>query len=334
MSALLEGIRVLDLGQVYSGPYCGLLLAFMGAEVVKVEPPGGEVLRLGRAARENLALMMLNSSKKGIALDLKSPEGRELFLGLVRQADVLVENFAAGVMDRLGLGYEALRAANPRLVYASIKGYGSEGPYRDYPAMDFPIQAFAGIMAVTGYPDRPPVRAGVPVTDFLAGAHLLAGVLGALHHRQQTGEGQYVEVSLYDTAFPTLASALAGWFERGDDYRARSGNAYTGLDVAPYNAYEAVDGYVVILCLSDRHWQGLCQAMGRPELASDPRFASNVERARRREEVDALVGAWTAGLRRDAIFDKLREVHVPGAPVREPREVVRDPHLRARGIVL
>ena len=185
----LDGMLVLDLGQIYNGPYCGLLLGFMGARVLKIESPEGDIVRRRKRDVEPYPLVMLNSNKESVILDLKRSEGKALFLRLARRADVVVENFAAGVMDRLGLGWTVLHAENPRLVYASGTGFGLTGPYRDLPAMDLTIQAMSGIMNATGYPDRPPVKAGPAVCDFLGGVHLFAGVMSALVQRERTGQG-------------------------------------------------------------------------------------------------------------------------------------------------
>ena len=188
----LEGMLVLDLGQVYRGPYCGLLLSFMGARVLKIEPPEGDIVRRRKRNVEPYPLVMLNSNKESVVLDFKHPEGKALFLRLVRRADVVVENFAAGVMDRLGLGWDVLHAENPRLVFGTGKGFGLSGPYRDLPAMDLTIQAMSGIMNATGFPDLPPVKAGPAVCDFLAAVHLFGGIMSALLHRERSGEGQLV----------------------------------------------------------------------------------------------------------------------------------------------
>src|SRR6266852_9971844 len=196
----LEGMLVLDLGQIYNGPYCGLLLSFMGARVLKIEPPEADVVRRRKRNVEPYPLVMLNSNKESVVLDFKRPEGKALFLRLVRQADVVVENFAADVMDRLGLGWDVLHKENPRLVYGSGTGFGLTGPYKDLPAMDLTIQAMSGIMNATGYPDRPPVKAGPAVSDFLAGVHLCAGILAALLHRERGGQGQLVEVAMLEAS--------------------------------------------------------------------------------------------------------------------------------------
>lgn len=326
----LAGLKVLDLGQIYQGPYCGFLLAMAGATVVKVEPPGGEAVRGRRAA--TLPLAMLNGNKRGIVLNLKHDEGRRLFAGLARRFDVVLENYAPGVMDRLGLGADVLRAANPRLIYASSSGYGTWGPDRDRLAMDLTIQATSGAMHVTGWPDRPPVKAGPAFADFLGGTHLYAAILTALYERERTGVGRRVEIAMQDTVYPAMASNLTIFFEN-PDAQARTGNRHGGLGMAPYNAYAARDGHVTIMCVTPGHWTALLEAMQRPDLAADPRFATHETRSAIMEEVDGLVEAWTRRHSRAELQDLAQRHHFPCAPVRSLAEVVDDPHLHQRGML-
>jgi crotonobetainyl-CoA:carnitine CoA-transferase CaiB-like acyl-CoA transferase len=328
----LTGILVLDLGQVYNGPYCGLLLGFMGARVIKIEPPEGDVVRRRKRDVEPYPLVMLNSNKESVVLDLKHPEGKALFLRLVEKADVVVENFAAGVMDRLGLGWEVLRARNPRLVYGVGTGFGLNGPYRDLPAMDLTIQAMSGIMNATGFPDRPPVKAGPAVSDFLAGVHLFAGILGALLHRERTGQGQLVEVAMLEASIMALASAVGAFMDADGGVPERTANRHPALAIAPYNVYPSSDGYVAIFTASERHWHSIARVLGREDLLSDPAYSSTPARAARMEEIDAMVEAWTKQRSKEEIMAALTVAHVPCAPVRNAREVVNDPHLRARGV--
>src|SRR6266540_4884375 len=271
----LDGMLVLDLGQIYNGPYCGLLLGFMGARVIKVEPPEGDVVRRRKRDVEPYPLVMLNSNKESVVLDLKRPKGKSLFLRLVGKADVVVENFAAGVMDRLGLGWDVLRVENPRLVYGTGKGFGLDGPYRDLPAMDLTIQAMSGIMNATGYPDLPPVKAGPAVCDFLSGVHLCAGILGALLHRERTGQGQLVEVAMLEASVIALVSAIGSVMDgTAATVPERTGNRHPALSMAPYNVYPATDGHVAIFTASERHWHSVAKVLGREDLLSDPGFAS------------------------------------------------------------
>ncbi len=328
----LDGMLVLDLGQIYNGPYCGLLLGFMGARVLKIEAPEGDVVRRRKRDVEPYPLVMLNSNKESVVLDLKHPDGKALFLRLARKADAVVENFAAGVMDRLGLGWDVLRKENPRLVYASGTGFGLSGPYRDLPAMDLTIQAMSGIMNATGYPDRPPVKAGPAVCDFLAGVHLFSGVLAALLHRERTGQGQLVEVAMLDAAVMALASALGAYMDGDGNVPERTANRHPALAMAPYNVYPASDGYVAIFTASERHWHSVTRVLGREDLLSDPAFASTPARAAKMEEIDALVSDWTKARTKEQVLAELTRAHVPCAPVRTTREVVEDPHLRERNV--
>jgi len=328
----LQGLRVLDLGQIYAGPYAGFLLAMAGADVVKVEPPQGEFLRARAAVSGGIIpFAMLNANKRAITLNLKEPRGRELLLSLVERADVLLENYSATTLESLGLGWDCLRARNPRLVYASATGYGRSGPYRDFPAMDLTIQAMAGIMSVTGFPDRPPVKAGPAIVDYMGGVHLYAAIVTALVQRARTNEGQQVEVSLQEAIYPALSSNLGLHFAgKGTQ---RTGNRHGGLASSPYNVYPTSDGYIAIICVSEQHWRSLVATMGQPALADDERFRDLKGRVRNMDALDALIGAWTAPLTKEQAFRALIAADVPCAPVRDLDEVVGDTHMRQRGML-
>lgn len=329
--APLQDVRVIDLGQIYNGPYATLLLALAGADVIKVEPPRGDHLRSrGRVAGAGSPFVMLNSNKRGVTLDLKQPRGVELLTELVADADVIVENFRPGVMERLGVGPERLMEVNPRLIYASGSGFGRSGPYKDYPAMDLTIQAIAGVMSVTGFPDREPVKAGPAVSDFLGGIHLYGAIVTALVDRQRTGAGTLVEVAMFDSVYPSLMSSLGLHFGSSGEVPTRTGNRHAGLAESPYNTYAVRDGHVAVICVSDGHWTSLCRVLGHADVGEDPRFTTRVTRVARMDEVDRLVAAWVAPYGKEELFALLREVGVPCAPVREISEVVSDPHLRER----
>jgi CoA:oxalate CoA-transferase len=332
MSHPFSGISILDLTQIYNGPYATFLLSQAGADVIKIEPPGGEHLRKRQGASgAAMPFAMLNANKSTMTLDLKTPQGRSLLLRLVEQADVLVENFAPGVMERLDLGEAVLRETNPRLIYASGSGYGKTGPYRDFPAMDLTVQAMTGVIDTTGYPDMPPVKAGPAVADFLAGIHLFGAIAAALFARERSGKGCSVEVSMMESVYPTLASSLGLLYGSGGDAAMRTGNRHAGMSLCPYNVYPTADGYIAIITNDNRHWLSLTEALGCPELAADPRFGTVEDRCDRMEEVDALVAAQTRGYSKQALFDLLIATRVPCAPVRTLPEVVNDPHLHARG---
>ncbi len=333
----LDGVTVLDFGQIYNGPYCGFLLAQAGARVVKVESPRGESLR-GRVAETGAVaaalpasypFALLNTNKECMTLNFKTEAGQALLKRLVRSVDVVVENFSPGTMDSYGIGSAALRAENPRLVYAAGTGYGATGPHRDYLGMDFTIQAMSGIMSITGDADGPPLKSGATLCDFLGGAHLYAGIVTALFRRSRTGEGAVVDISLQDTVFPTLATALGAYFLIGE--QGRSGNRHPGQGLAPYNVYPARDGHVALICIRDGHWRNLVAAMDRPDLADRSDFSTMTARAANMDAVDAEVAAWTRTRSRSEIFHRLQEYDVVCASVQTLEEVVNDAHLHARG---
>jgi CoA:oxalate CoA-transferase len=331
----LSGITVVDLGQVYQGPYATLLMAKAGAEIIKVEPLAGEPLRhriaVGRGA--SFPFAMLNSNKRAVTLNLKSERGRALLVEMAKRADVLLENFAPGVLDRLGVGWNALSAVNPRLIYASGSGFGLSGPDRDSLAMDLTVQAVSGLMSITGFPEGPPVKAGAAFVDFLSGIHLYAGVMTALVERARIGKGRLVEVAMEETVYPTLASNLGFLYNSEGAVPPRTGNRHGGLAIAPYNVYPARDGHVAIICVVESHWQNLLAAMGREDLSDDPRFADNARRVEHLAETDAVVERWTKTLARDEIFAITRRHRIPSAPVRDLREVMNDRHMHERGML-
>ena len=328
----LRGITVIDLGQIYNGPYCSFLLAMAGARVIKIEPPGGEHLRrrsvVGGAA---LPFAMLNSNKSCVTLNLKTARGREILLEMVARGDVLVENFAPGTMDRLGVGYDILRQRNPRLIYASGSGYGLSGPNRDFPAMDLTVQAIAGVMSVTGFPDRPPVKSGPALCDFFGGVHLYGALVTALYERERTGVGRLVEVSMQEAVYPSLASNLGLYYGLGGEAPPRTGNRHGGLAESPYNVYPTSDGYIAIICVGEAHWRSLIKVMGREELGDDPRFASLGDRVAHMDEVDEVVSTFTQRYPKQELFELLMRNRVPCAPVRDLTDVVNDAHMHARG---
>jgi formyl-CoA transferase len=332
----LSGIRVLDLGQIYNGSYCSLLLGFLGAEIIKVEPPTGENLRKRTEGQQidSFAFNLLNLNKRGITLNLKHPKGKEIFKELVKQMDVLVENFATGVMEQLGLGYEVLREINPRLIYASGKGFGSTGRYSHYLAMDLTVQAMSGMMSVTGFPEGPPTKCGPALADFMGGVHLLAGILAALYQREQTQKGQFVESSMHETVLPTLTSQLEGYFRTEGQAPERTGNRHGGLSQCPYNVYEAQDGHVAIICVNNDHWQSLCTIIGREDMPKDERYSSNIKRCAQIDYIDEEINKWTRTKTRFEIHKILFDAHVPCAPVMKLAEVVNDPHHLERGMLL
>jgi len=244
-----------------------------------------------------------------------------------------VENFAPGVTERLGLGVDAMHKINPRLVYAQSSGYGQDGLYRDYPAMDLTVQAMSGIMDITGFPEREPVKAGPALCDFFAGVHLYGGIVTALLDRERTGRGRTIEVAMLDAVYASLASTLGMCFGQGWKDAARTGNRHGGLAESPYNVYPATDGYIAIICVGEQHWRNLVDAMARPDLKDDPRFQTLKTRVAHMDVVDELVSGFTKQYNKQDLFALLMKHRVPCAPVRTLIEVVNDPHLHQRGML-
>jgi CoA:oxalate CoA-transferase len=331
----LAGLVVIDFGQIFQGPYATLLLAKGGADVIKIEPPHGEPLRRraqpGKSA--TLPFAMLNQNKRAVTLNLKHPRGRELLFEMVRRADVLLENFSPGTMDELGVGWQVLREINPRLVYATGTGFGISGPDRDNLAMDLTIQAASGIMSVTGAPDGPPMKAGPTLVDYMGGIHLYAAILTALYDRMTSGEGRLVEVAMQEAVYPSLAASFE-YYHRTGQPPPRAGNRQAGLSSTPYNVYPCADGHVAIHVVTEGHWQNLIKAMGREALTDDPRFKTNADRVAHMDETDAVVAEWTRTLPKMEVFARLKAGRVPCAPVRTAPEVMHDPHMHERGMLV
>jgi crotonobetainyl-CoA:carnitine CoA-transferase CaiB-like acyl-CoA transferase len=336
MTTPLAGITVLDFGQIYQGPYATMLMAKAGADVIKIEPPGGEPLRrrvLATGAGDTtLPMAMLNANKRAVTLNLKSDAGKDLLKQMVARADVLLENFSPGTLDGLGVGYEVLKKVNPGLIYATGTGFGISGPDRDNLAMDFTIQAASGIMSVTGDPDGPPMKAGPTLVDFMGGIHLYAAVMTALFQRTATGQGQLVEVAMQETVYPTLASSY-DYHLRTGKIPPRAGNRQAGLSSAPYNAFPTKDGWVAIHVVTEAHWQNLLRAMGRTDLQDDPRFLTNPTRTANMAATEALVTAWTTNLDKAEVVAIAKRHKIPAAPVRNAVEVMNDPHMHERGML-
>ena len=320
----LDGVVVLDLGQIYQGPYAGFLLAQSGARVIKVEPPQGESAR-GRGP--TLPFAMLNSGKECITLDLKSTEGVVQFKQLVRTADVVLMNYAPGVPERLGIGYDVLSDVNPRLVYAHACGFGVRNldgspTESTIPAMDLTVQAHSGSMSTTGHDHDPPLKSGTAFIDFLGGTHLFGAITTALFEVERTGQGRSVEVAMADAAYFTLATHLSQWQQTGTTMR--NGNRHAGLGMAPYNVYECADGHLAIICVANRHWRALLTAIDRDDLLDDDRLRGQTGRAEHMAEVDAIVTAWSSQLPKFEAADILQKAHVPAAAVRTVDEIVHD----------
>jgi crotonobetainyl-CoA:carnitine CoA-transferase CaiB-like acyl-CoA transferase len=344
-SSALEGIRVLDLTIFLSGPLATMYLAGLGAEVIKIERPGlGDPARrnppvLGRQgvnfeqARDgdvSLSMLKRGRGKQSVALNLKESAGRELFLDLVKVSDVVVENFRPGTLARLGLAAEVLLEVNPRVVVCSISGFGQTGPYAELPAMDLVAQAMSGAMAVTGREGEEPMRTGIAAGDLVAGLSATIAILAALRHRDRTGEGQCIDVSMQD-------ALLAAVFDEAPDVFARHGvPVRTGnrrARLTPFNSYRVSDGWIVITCGDNGHWNSLLKAMGREDLIEQDFYSSQAERFAEAERVDAFVEKWTAARSSAEVIGALRAHGVPCAPVCDALELLEDPHVLQRGIL-
>jgi crotonobetainyl-CoA:carnitine CoA-transferase CaiB-like acyl-CoA transferase len=330
----LEGIRVLDLSRVIAGPWCGAILADFGADVIKVEDTGaGDESRTWPPYKdgEAAAYLLFNRNKRGMTLDLKRPEGVEVIRRLVRGADVLVENFRTGTMEGFGLGYEVLSEINPRLVYCSISAFGRTGPRKDSPGYEALMQAFSGIMSITGEPGRQPVRAGVSFLDLTTGILCALGISNALIQRQRTGRGQRVDGSLLETAVSLLAFHAEGFLLTGAVPRAL-GSGHPSL--SPYRTFRCRDGqWIFIAGANDRFWQKLARALGLEALADDPRFALNRDRVAHRDELERMLEETIAGWDREPLLKVLEEADVPATPVNTVDQVMTDPQTIERGIV-
>ncbi|MFI5353809.1 MAG: CaiB/BaiF CoA transferase family protein [Candidatus Binatales bacterium] len=333
MTLPLEGIRVIDLGQIYAVPYCTMQLAYLGAEVIKIEPPGsGEFLRRPEVSRGGVsyAFLMLNANKKSVTLNLKDARGREILLQLLAGADVMVENYLGGVMESFGLGYEQIAPRFPRLIYASGKGYATGSRWERLPAMDATVQASGGFISVTGFPDGPGMRTPTTFIDMGTGSHLVSAILAALIQRGRTGAGQRVEVAMLDVCVPAMTSIIGQTLD-GRKF-VRPGNRHWGI--VPCSVYPAADGEVVILCLSEAHWRSCAKLIGHEELIADPRYKSQGSRMRIVDEVDGFVSAWTRTLSRAAIVELLIAAGIPCAPVRTIEEIIADQDVAARAMLI
>jgi formyl-CoA transferase len=338
MAQALAGIRVLDLTQYEAGPSCTQVLAWLGAEVIKIEPPTGEPGRTAlsdKRGEDAWFFLLLNSGKKGVTLNLKSERGRAMFQDLVKIADVLVENMGPGAMERLGLGWEALHALNPRLIAASVKGFGSGGPYADYKSFEWIAQAMAGAMSMTGHPDGPPTKAIGGLADTGAGLHTAIGILAAIIQRQTTGVGQQVEVAQQEAVVNLLRIHLRESYTTGKP-APRQGNRSAAA--APSNLYRCRPGgpndYVFIHCATVEMWQTLTRIVGRPELGDDTRYHDRRDRVQFIDDIDAMIEAWTEKHTKHEVMEIMAGAGVPCGAVLDSTEILSDPHLRKRRFIV
>ena len=330
----LDGVRVLDLSRVLAGPYCTMFLGDLGADVVKVEQPGAGDDTRGWgppfAGGESAYFLSVNRNKRSLTLDLKAPAGNELLCRLAQKADVLIENFRPGTMERFGLGEKDLRGANPRLIYASLSAFGADGPMSDWPGYDLIVQAWGGLMSITGMPDGEPTKVGVAIVDVVAGLMLGKAICAALYAREKLGIGQKVDTSLLEAQVACLVNAGSNYLIGGQTPR-RYGNAHPSI--VPYQSFKTADGYLVVGVASETIWQRFCRAIGKGELADDPLFARNPQRVENRSELLRILGE--IFLRRDSrTWSKiLQDAEVPFAPVQTIDQVFNDPQVIHRGMI-
>jgi len=335
MAKALEDVRVLDFTQYLSGPHGTSVLSELGAEVIKVERPGtGEPERQAppkTPQRESYQFFSYNRGKKSVTLNLKDPKGVEVARKLAAKVDILVENFSPGAMERLGLSYEEVRKINPRIIYASISGFGQTGPRRNDVSYDIVAQAMGGLMSVNGYPDREPLKVVISLADYMGGYNVVIAILAALHYRTVTGEGQSIDISMQDGIWAMVFPDRANYF---DDYLVpkRIGNKLSSS--APFGVYHAQDGYVVICTIADPQWQKVLQAMGREDLSGDQRYSTRENRTKNMKEVDDLVQEWCNKKTVEEIFSILKKFRVPCSPLPTFDQVASDPHLLEREMIV
>ena len=331
----LAGVRVVELGALIAGPYCASVLGQFGAEVIKVESPGeGDPLRKWRKVHQGTSLWWYSQSrnKKSVALDLKSPRGQEIVRELVKGADIVIENFRAGLLDEWGLGWKALSQINPGLVMVRISGYGQTGPYKDRPGFAAIAESMGGLRYVTGFPDRPPVRVGVSLGDTLAALYGVIGALLAMHHvKVNRGAGQFIDVALYEAVFGVMESLIPEFSVLGH-VRERAGASMPGI--SPSGTYPCQDGrYVIIAGNSDGIFKRLMRAIGRPDLADDPALARNDGRAAQNDMLDEAISSWTSRNDLGRVLQVLEEAEVPSGRIYTAADIHEDPHYRAREMI-
>ena len=323
----LNGVRILDLTRVLAGPFCTMLMADMGADVVKIEEPGkGDDTRTYPPFVEGCSAYFcnMNRNKKSITLDLKKPEAKAVFKEMVKNVDIVIENYKPGTMTKLGIGYEDLKGINPRLIFASISGFGQYGPYRERPGYDIIGQAMGGLMSVSGWPDSPPTRSGTAMGDILAGLNCCIGILAALKGREVSGRGQSVDVALVDSVVSAMETIIQLYLVE-KRIPGRIGNRYEFI--YPYDTFAASDGWAVIAVGNDAVWKRFCEVIGREELIDRPEFKKNPDRVKNNHELNAIVTEWTRQRKVAEIVDLLLANSVPSAPINNVEQLVNDPHI-------
>ncbi|HJY80213.1 MAG TPA: formyl-CoA transferase [Candidatus Binatia bacterium] len=338
MSSALTGIRVIDLTNNQAGPSCAQMLAWLGADVIKVEEPGkGDIARTSLSDRpdwDSLFFLTFNANKRSLTLNLKSPSGKEIFRRLIKTGDVLLENFGPRVLDRLGFHYEALKALNPRLVYASIKGFGTYGPYSEYKSYEPIAQAMGGAMSVTGFPDHPPTVTLACIGDSGTGMHCTIGILAALMQRHTTGEGQRVEVSMQDAVLNLVRVSLRDHQRLGKAVERNGNQLGTMVPATTYRCYPGGPNDYVFILAQQQMWHPLLRAIDREDLIGDPRYDTASARLKHMAEVSALIEAWTSQRPKHEVMKILAEAGVPCGACQDTGEILNDPHLQARDMIV
>lgn len=333
MKGVLEGLKILDLSRQLAGPFATMTMADMGAEVIKVEPPGkGDDSRSWGpfAAGESCYFFSANRGKKSIVVDLKTEKGKEIIKKIAAESDVVIENFRTGVMERLGLDYSVLKKVNPGIIYCHITGFGEDGPDANRAGVDIALQAFTGIMSLTGYPNQPPVRVGLSLCDIATGMFAVIGILGAYNAKKETGKGQKVSVSLMESMISWLSYHGVGYLVKGE-IPGKYGSGMANIE--PYRAFKTKDGYVVIGVGNDRNWARLCNVLGRPELANDERFRTNPARMENKEELLAMLNEFFETKGTKEMETAINEQGIPCSAVKNIAEVLADPQVKARKMV-
>ena len=328
----LKGLRLIELGQLIAGPFCGQLMADMGADVIKVEPPGkGDPMRVWGRGDYPLWWTVCARNKRCVTANLRVEEGQNLVKELVKDADFLLENFRPGTMERWGLDYEALKAINPGLIMIRVSGYGQTGPYASRAGYAAVGEAMGGMRYLAGWPDRPPTRAGISIGDSLAATYACLGALAALHHREKSGEGQVIDASIYESVLTVMESTIPE-FTVSDYIRERTGSALP--NIAPSNLYECKDGSFLIAANQDTVFSRLCDAMQRPELVTDERYATHTARGAHQQELDDIIEAWTRTLTMDEVDALMQEHGVPAGRIFRAPDMLDDPHFEAREAIV
>ncbi|MCL5783139.1 MAG: CoA transferase [Candidatus Thermoplasmatota archaeon] len=333
MHSPLEGLRVIDLTQAMAGPMASMLLGDLGAEIIKVEPPSGDQTRSWAPPYINgmsAYFLSANRNKRSIVLDLKSEGGKEVLGRLVRTADVLIENFRPGTLAKLGFDYETVRGINPEIIYCSLSGYGQSGPQKNWPGYDLTVLASSGLMSINGEEGRPPVKFGVPIADITSGMFADIAIMSALYERKESGEGQYIDMSMLDGNFMILTHQAFSYFATGKNPK-KLGSAHSSI--SPYQVFEASDGYIAIAVGTEKLWGEFCRCIDREDLIANPLFASNVERVRNRDDLVPELNRTFASTPVAQLFDKLRKAGIPAAPINTVGDAVNNEQIKQREMV-